>query len=379
MNKFILLALLSIVCSEPLCDEVYKCIDKNTIFPENNNTLNLEICEWTNHSISGNHPDTKYVKLCPDGFTCDDYSDSDFEVDVNSDFENEISFCFPKKPGSGEGAYCDVPENCTSLNCTSNKCTPVSDHSNCTSHRQCSKQSFCDIEGSDDDDDDDATYTNKCLPLVDENQPCTRSVECKFGYACGKTDITATSKTCVKMYSLPSGQYTTNKKLCQSGEKGDDDIGDISYCLDYETNVTDNNQKPTACIHDEQCKVNVIKNGTLVKEIEGECECTRFHNAKYCELGSNSYQWKRYIKVFNEMVDEYKEGKHKDLHVAAEREHNWNVIPKLYEAELLTDIENYDMPSCAIEFIINSTSSFVSSGFLKMGVFAIIGVVAVLI
>ena len=137
------------------------------------------------------------------------------------------------------------------------------------------------------------------------------------------------------------------------------------------TNVTQNGKEHLKkCTRDSDCPIDIVANEQTRRGF-GDCECTHEGNT-YCELGSDSYQWKRFVEVFREQVKNYKEG---DIHVAVHRENNWNVIPLLYEAQLLTDVENVDMPACAIEFMINSTSSLASSGYLKVGAVFVLSII----
>ena len=355
MNKILILSLITLTFAFKECDEIYKCLDENNM-PQVNHTAH-ELCEWKQRPRNGTGPDIVYVKRCKDGYECDDLSD-DEDRRTNSDsdggdYNDEYEYCFPVTSKNISGESCTSNAECYSNNCINGKCEPVADGNICRNHGSCGKNSFC-------------NRNKVCQRLLEPDQECSDDDECPFGYICGKLEVN--TRKCLMMYSQPNGQQVDEEELCESGEK------EGGVCVDMYTNVTKNGKEHLKlCLEDKECHVDVVLRGQVLYQTQGECECTHDGNT-YCELGSDSYQWKQFIKVFRETVKNYKEG---DIHVAVHRENDWNVIPKLYEAQLLTDVENVDMPSCAIEFMINSTSSLAGSGYLKVGAVFVLSIIGI--
>lgn len=356
MNKLLLLSLISLSLAFKACDEIYKCLDETTM-PEVNHTAH-ELCEWKQRPKNGTGPDIIYVKRCKDGYECDDLSDSDDDYpqsnsDSDKDYNDEFEYCFPATYKNISGDKCENHTNCFSNNCVNGKCEPVENGQTCRNHGACGKNSFCNRD-------------KICEQLYAPNAACDDDVQCPFGYVCGKLGIE--NKKCLMMYSQPRGQQVNEDELCESGKEED------NVCVDKNTGVTGESKADLKkCTSDDDCRV-TIETGSQTFNEKGDCECTHEGNT-YCELGSDSYQWKRFVDVFRKTVEEYKEG---DIHVAVHRENDWNVIPLLYEAQLLTDVENVDMPVCAIEFMINATSSLAGSTFLKIGTVFILSIIGVL-
>ena len=352
MNKILILSLITLAFSYKECDEIYKCLDESNM-PQVNHTAH-ELCEWKQRPRNGTGPDIVYVRRCKDGYECDDLSD-DEDRRTNSDsdggdYNDEYEYCFPATPKSIAGETCINNNECHSGNCVNGKCEPVADGNTCNNHGSCGKHSFC-------------NKNRVCQRLLNPDDLCSDDVECPFGYICSRNNID--SRKCLMMYSVPTGQHVDDEELCESGEE------ENNICVDVRTNVTqDGKEYLKKCTKDSDCPIDIVANGQT-RRGEGECECTHEGNT-YCELGSDSSQWQRFLKVFREQVNNYKEG---DIHVAVHRENNWNVIPLLYEAQLLTDVENVDMPACAIEFMINSTSSLASSGYLKVGAVFVLSII----
>ena len=359
MKTLILLTLLSFSFSMKECDEIYKCLEDTTDRPVTNIT-HLELCEWTIHNKNG--IDTIYMKRCPDGYVCDDLDDDDHlsrsindndSDDSDDDANEDLEFCFPATTRHIEGEVCSISSECLSQNCTNGTCQATPDGNVCKSHGDCGKHSYCDRK------------SNTCQRLLEAEVECNDNYQCGFGYVCGKLALNE-NRRCLQMMSQPNGQWVSDDDLCESREE------ENNLCADRITGVT-NGVKP--CDSDRDCSEQTVVLGRVIEKDEGECECSYAGN-KYCELGTDSEQWKQYVTTFRDTVAKYKEG---TIHVAVYREREWNVIPILAEAKLYTDVENYDAPKCAIEFLINSTSHLSSSsGYIKMSIIAVIAVIAML-
>ena len=308
------------------------------------------------------------MKRCPDGYVCDDLddddhlssrakvindNDSDDSDDSGDDVNEDLEFCFPATSRHIEGEKCSLNTDCHSQNCTNGTCQATPDGNVCRTHGDCGKHSYCDRK------------TNTCQRLLEPEAECYDSYQCGFGYVCGKLGLNE-NKRCLQMMSQPNGQWVSDDDLCESREEED------NLCADVITGVT-NGVK--SCNSDRDCTEEIVVLGRVIERDDGDCECS-FAGNKYCELGTDSEQWKQYVRTFRETVANYIEG---TIHVAVHREEEWKVIPILAEAQLYTDVENFDAPKCAIEFLINSTSHLSSaSGYIQMSVIAVIAGIALL-
>ena len=218
-----------------------------------------------------------------------------FDVVLNSDFNNSFSCDVnnalvyetgktidsqPKdkqfiRPSYIDGT-CVNNSQCLIGICQNYKCITFS---KCFSHEQCPLNTFC--------------KNNKCLPLLEDNSPCSNSYECNFNSYCD-----AEEKICKKLFSIEDngditkrkGDYKNFDEICSSGgylkDKNNNIYCQTLYNVNYECD-------------DDKCKYKYInsKNEEFFEDINENCLCGyNRHRRKYCILANGE---KDYIEFLN--------------------------------------------------------------------------------
>lgn len=319
MKQFLLISLLTILCisyinsDENVCDEIYKCYD----FTDNT-------CKQINENETVTF---YYVQKCNSSSYCD--------ITGTSPHTCKPYPSLPKKHGES----CKMNTECYGVcNSKTNKCAPVENGETCSSHYSCKPVSYCDKEDS------------KCLPLRNAGDDCVNNEECPLGFLCSGTQDER--KICIQMYSIETGDYAEEDELCKSGRTN----GEYA-CLD-----TISKNGGMECNVDEDCPCEYdIK--TMKENGTGECECN-LEGRKYCEYGSNSKEWKKFVEVFNKKI---KDTDKKNFYTAALREEGeiesedelkyefWQ-IKEIQNAYRDFDVRYKGVDKCIIDYLKNTKS-----------------------
>lgn len=309
MFKPILFAtLLYLVTSECL---PMKCMDDTE--------ENKDKCKETSISELGK---TVLVKKCGTGKTCTPLSGTKFFCDIDL-----------KKVGE----KCNDPDECYSKNCENKVCVAKTDGTSCEKHAECGKNSYCDL-----------SVSRTCSKLLNENDPCTNSYECPFGYTCGLIDTQNESKRCLKMYQVEDGKFSSSEELCKSNYLS------TSYICSTYTAVKPEQE----CKTDSDCPIKE-KDSEEEITISGQCVCNYNTGKNLCQY---SYE-KSEVKNYREKLISY----HTTLSNAGE----YPVLAKLSpsynikKAEFSGSIQYKDAAQCVLDYFASS-SSWVKVSFLAL-------------
>ena len=163
--KFILFAGLLLLTQQQICLK-YTCMEDIT--------ENKDRC-----LIAG--ADSYKVRKCGSGQAC------------NTMESISIQKCGTAKKKDQES--CTTGNECFSGTCTDKKCIGKSVGTTCLNHLECAKNLLC---------------NGSCEEFKTVGAECTSDIHCPFGYGCGKNKEDENKATCIKLYSIASGQYSIN-------------------------------------------------------------------------------------------------------------------------------------------------------------------------
>ena len=192
IKSIIFLCLLSFILSQ----NEYKCASK----------IKLDTCYLSTEKEDGKR--VYYVDGCGKGKFC---------MDVG-----EVYHCVKPKTLREKGDKCDLPEECQSGLCSSNKCIVKKEGEACTKNSNCGEGLYCRKK-------DDAGTCQKFLQEGDECESADYDyLKCQTGFSCS-LNRDNTKKVCTKKYSLDDGAKVDGySSLCKSGSTYEKD--GQSYC-----------------------------------------------------------------------------------------------------------------------------------------------------
>lgn len=233
--------------------------------------LKFNQCQYTYYNSSER---IFFVKPCGKGERC-------VEVKPNDDKESKYqcvktSIYEPLK----EGDSCFTDEECESKICHEGKCMFLPDYtSSCKKDYQCGYNSYCD---------------HTCLPIKKKGDYCDSDSQCEIGTLCGQFNLDKLN-TCVEMFSLSDGSFTTSSNLCQSGWTLTNSF-EQKYCA----SITILN---STCDEKNKCKY-LLNNGERTEEVTYPCTANN-EGQYFCAKLTSSQEFKDYVKVFKEEVKKF--------------------------------------------------------------------------
>lgn len=340
-----LLILIYIVFLQSYQCDIIKCGDKLG----NKNMCMLE----TSDRIGETKQSISYVRGCPEGTVCS-------LVDIKT---HEVpGYCIPKVELVDEGGECKYSNECRIGNCKGNKCTGLSEGSDCANDKYCTKGTFCHFE------------TKKCTKYFKKGEECYVNEDssdlfrtlsyCEFGTLCGKL---ADGYKCVELFSLPDGTECDNSYLCQGGNRING-----------------------------KCASSTIKNDTCIEpydqdscEVEynlGESKITMDESCliyqdltKVCPHQSDSQVFKDFVDLYKKELAKFSE---KDIKAINLREFNRMTFnnKKLFKAGFAFYAQNYYRKElnlkdqeCLMEFYASmQNSKYIHISYISILIFGII-------
>ena len=224
--------------------------------------------------------------------------------------EGDNAFCKFNQPDEGvcktkpvlksyPGGSCQEESDCIFKNCVNNICQGREKEENCSHHGECNIGTVC-RKNSDQEEEE-----QKCLPPLEEGEPCTENEDCH--YSCG-----CLSGKCTKYFSQEDDTPVPDKIFCKSGYKLENICATIY-------NVEPKNQP---CSQDEDCKYK-FQNKTDVPLLIGACQCGYNKDSnKYCLLGSADELYKNWINNTLTLLNDTKKchtSEREDLGICVQR------------------------------------------------------------
>lgn len=241
-----------------------------------------------------------------------------------------LGICFKRKYKYFAGEYCRINPECYSNNCSKGRCSGLADGEECDSDYVCLNQSYCD--------------NGVCRKIPKAGEECASENGCHIGFACGKENPKSNSK-CVKIFSIETGQYTSNRLYCKSGfalfvganfEQNLYSPTDPAENLDFICAESKLRSEPT-CTKNTDCEfeVNIGTDKPLL--MKGKtCICSADGKQGYCQITTDNPVWTRWLELYAQVAAE---GLGDDEHIAYNRPLGWG-RPNLIQAE--QDINRYE-------------------------------------
>lgn len=245
--------------------------------------------------------------------------------------EMGMGICFKRKYKYFDGESCRINPECYSGVCTKEKCVGIPDGGVCDSDLVCLNQSYCN--------------DGICQKIAKPGEDCTSQSGCPIGYACGKENPKADPK-CYKLFSIETGQYTSNRLYCKSGFALN--VGNVnpnSNLYSPTDPAEDSNficaesklRSEPKCVKNTDCQFEVnIGTGSPMIMTGKTCICTAEGTTGYCQITTDNPVWTRWIELYAEVVNA---GLNDDDHVAYHRPLGWG-NSNLIQAE--QDINRYE-------------------------------------
>ena len=281
-----------------------------------------------------------YIRPCDTGYYCNYKNDYAFLPEEYQEY-----YCEQIPPINLLGASCNLNSDCLSNNCTNGICSANQINYPCTVNSDCENDAYC-------------NNNNTCQRLADENEECNENILCRYGYLCAPKVNGSDYTQCLKLYSIETGKYAFAPELCESG------IMDHNYiCVSTSLRMYDVNFD--TCNSEYDCTVIVDKGG--VKYFY-ENDCKPFLDEKSrCAVVSESDEWENYVKVTHD------EMKNKTYPL-------WNGINmlhlsyKLRKAYVEKSVGS-DISDCVVRAVVQKYLMGNASGWIKMKVALLIGIV----
>jgi hypothetical protein len=267
-NKNILISLINVLLLKLTqlanCPK-YKC----------NDLLSDDSCSVVNPVLNGVNFDyyNIEVKFCGGSKYCSIPDMTTWSKTDKSTFKCAEKYYYPLV----DHEKCESNSNCGSGLCRDGRCLGKDFNSTCSASNECVVGAYCD------------GYMKKCLPQKTENQTCNSSEECVNMAGCY-------NKTCTRYWSLNEGttilSNASPELYCSTGFAYE---GKCAFLIIRET-------LPYQC--NDTCRYLIRYNN---KEIEMPSLCTCGYNTdgiKYCQLGSDSVVFRKYIELFKTNLEQ---------------------------------------------------------------------------
>ena len=324
MMKYILFISLPLL----IINEVtYKCMDDNLLETKT-------ACSYTINQ-------TIHIRACEGSNKCN-------IPDVKTGLKNgTVTYCKQLNSTRYYGDVCDDYNKCASGYCKEGKCVERQVGENCTAITECGKNAYC---------------MTQCKEYKKEKEECDGiTTWCGYGLICGRTEPGQT-KTCIKRYSIPNGNYSSAAELCKSGLVDNENI-----C--YDTQLKPEHSTFEECKDVSTCSVLKVV-GDKQEEIELSCR-TSMTLKNYCPVTSTSKEWESYVQAFNTF---YNKAGSTNYHPAVLEMMDVHLIKELRTEYYKTQVDYIGLPDCVMETIYQ----YMKSSTLKVS-FMLIGIVVALI
>lgn len=150
------------------------------------------------------------------------------------------------------GESCCYDENCISGICLDNFCQGKLSGSSCFSTKECKPDNYC-------------SEDKICQKLMKYEDSCTKDEECPIGGGCD-------NEICRELFSLISGNVTSNEKFCQSNFTVDGKCDILTVKISGSDYLL---YTPFMCSEGDTCEY-YLSNGTLYDETP--CKCAGYNN-----------------------------------------------------------------------------------------------------
>ena len=168
------------------------------------------------------NPNIVYIKKksCGKNKGCSEYTTEKYNIDTDSsikyyggDTDDTIYTCQKKIKLLKIGKKCVYNAECFTGYCKSGKCAAYTENENCKGiDVLCGPGKYCKNAGSYTDS-GDPIYA--CTAYAKENEDCSKT-SCGPGLGCYSPSATSTTYTCKKFFTIDTGKYTTDRRLCKS-------------------------------------------------------------------------------------------------------------------------------------------------------------------
>ena len=301
--KFILFASLLLLTQQQLCNK-YSCLEDTT--------ENKDKCSVTsNNEIK--------VKKCSSGQACNT---------IESESTLKCGAVLKKVDES-----CTLGPECYSGTCIDKKCVGKQVGESCSNHLACAKNLLC---------------YGQCQEFKKADEECSVDAQCPFGYGCGIIKEGDTKTTCIKLYSVELGKYSTNPNLCASG-----------YIYNLKCATTKADSEGVECTADTDCKLKITVGDATEVEGYGQCKCSMGDAKNYCEYSTSHSGYSAYFKK----LTEFHTGTAPTEFVANKRESLTSDIKKL---QFDGSVQYKGISDCVKEYLLNSSS------FIQVSIVALI-------
>jgi len=270
LTSSIFFIFLKISASKELCP-THKCV---------NSDMGTDICGKVERVTVGENTQNRVsVKYCSNDAYCavvfDEFGNTDTQDYKCTKYYEGLLV---------DGEPCKEDAECASKICKDEACVGFKVNEACNETPECTSGSYCDSD------------TNKCSLQKQAGQSCSESEECVNICGCYKNK-------CTKFWSLPPGTPI------------DDDDNKLSelYCstsFSYNgvcTSIKINQPSPFSCDKEDTCKYINLETNQVI-EVPELCRCgINPDGKKYCQHGSDSLTYKRYL---DSRIELYNRGCH---------------------------------------------------------------------
>lgn len=274
-------------------------------------------------------PFSLQIKACPIGQSC-------------TKRDGITTYCEKKKK---DEESCTSNDDCYSEKCENSVCVGKGEGESCTLQEECLKTLHC---------------SQQCKPFKNVGEECKYSLECPFGYGCGSAKD-GDNKTCIKLYSIKNGDYSTAGELCETGYTSRD-----NKCA-----TTSSEREGAECTQDADCIIKVKAGDTQEVENYGKCDCNIVSGKKVCEYSTTNINVQNYLKGLKDYFNTENTNKYIAL---AKTDLNY----QLKKLMISSQIQFKEAPDCIIDFFIgrnpspsSSSSRFIRMSFILFGLFFI--------